>query len=242
MNGDDARARLAAANNADVYAAVFAAHGLRFHRDAGLFRAIDPPPPYYSSLTTLDPDETARQLAALDALRAEGRADLGIKDGFCRLDPDLAARGLRVLFEASWLWASAGAFPQEPGAAGWERVTTSEALAAWEAAWAAAGSPTETRVFPAGVLANPALAFFGRRGGLGYDAGCIGNRSEGCTGLSNVFAPVPDLATFAAAAGQVASLAPGEPVVGYHRGAPLEAMRRVGFREVGRLRVWVTPP
>ena len=47
MDGDDARARLAAANNADVYAAVFAAHGRRFHRDAGLFRAIDPPPPCY---------------------------------------------------------------------------------------------------------------------------------------------------------------------------------------------------
>ena len=209
MNGDDARARLAAANNADVYAAVFAAHGLRFHRDAGLFRAIDPPPPYYSSLTTLDPDETARQLAALDALRAEGRADLGIKDGFCRLDPD-SRPWLRVLFEASWLWAPAGAFPQA-GAAGWERVTTSEALAAWEAAWAAAGSPTEHGL-SAGVLANPTFAFFaGARVGL--------RRRLHRQSLRGLHRAVQRLRAdtrprdLRCAAGQVASLAPAEPVV-----------------------------
>ena len=124
MDGDGARARAAAANNADLYAAVFAAQGRRFCRDAVLFRAIDPPPSCYSSVTTLDPGATAEQLAAIDALRAEGRADVGVKDGFCRLDRDLAARGLAVLFEASWLWAPAAAFEAAAGAAGWERVTT----------------------------------------------------------------------------------------------------------------------
>ena len=238
MDGDDARARLAAANNADVYAAVFAAHGLRFQRDAGLFRAIDPPPPYYSSLTTLDPAATARQVAALDALLAEGRAGLSVKDGFCRLDRALAVRGLEVLFEASWLSAPAAA-AAVGGAAGWERVATPEALAAWEAAWAAAGSPTATRVFPAAVLADPAIAIFGRRSGSGYDAGCIGNRSAGSIGVSNIFAPAGDRDVSAAAAALAASMAPGVPLVGYHRGAPLEAMLRSGFREVGRLRVWI---
>ena len=123
MDGDGVRARAAAANNADLYAAVFAAQGRRFCRDAALFRAIDPPPPCYSSVTTLDPGATAEQLAAIDALQAEGRADVGVKDGFCRLDRDLAARGLAVLFEASWLWAPA-AFEAAAGPAGWERVTS----------------------------------------------------------------------------------------------------------------------
>ena len=240
MDGDGVRARAAAANNADLYEAVFAAQGRRFCRDAALFRAIDPPPPCYSSVTTLDPGATAEQLAAIDALQAEGRADVGVKDGFCRLDRDLAARGLAVLFEASWLWAPA-AFEAAAGPAGWERVTTPLGLTAWEAAWAAAGSPTETRVFPAALLANPAIAIFGRRGGSGYDAGCIGNRSAGCIGLSNIFAPAADRDVFAAAAVLVASLAPGVPLVGYHRGAPLAAMLRIGFREVGRLRVWIAP-
>ncbi len=237
MDGDDARARLAAANNADLYAAVFAAHGLRFDLDRAFFRAIDPPPPYYSSLTTLDPEETARQLAAIDALLAEGRLDVGVKDGFCRLDRALSGRGFRMLFEASWLWAPAAARLAQ-GAPAWERVDSPEALAAWEGAWASAGSPAEGRVFPAAMLADPAVAFFGRRDGETFDAGCLCNLSAGCTGLSNIFSRTDDPAVFAAAAGQAAVLAPGEPVVSYHFGTALEALRQSGFREVGRLRVW----
>ena len=46
MTGWHDRAHHAARNNADLYEAVFRALGLGFHRDASLFRAIDPPPPY----------------------------------------------------------------------------------------------------------------------------------------------------------------------------------------------------
>gem|GEM_PF-6650955 len=33
---------------------------------------------------------------------------------------------------------------------------------------------------------------------------------------------------------------PGLPVVGYERGADLAAMRALGFRSLGSLRVWIT--
>ena len=112
------------------------------------------------------------------------------------------------------------------------------------------GAAPPARRREAGVLRSPprccanagasALLRPARAAGSATDAGCIGNRSEGCTGLSNVFAASARPRDLRCGRGPGGVRSPrGEPVVGYHRGAPLEAVRRVGFREVGRLRVWV---
>lgn len=233
VKATDARALLAAANNADLYGLVFEAHGLGYRREAAVFVSEEDPPPYYGNMLTLQPDASAAQLAEARALR-RARGSVGVKDGFRRLD--LSAEGFDLLFEATWVWAPA---ERLQGSGGWERVRDAEALTAWEDAWQAAGSPADRRVFPSSLLSERRIAFLGRPGHDGYDAGCIVNRSDGCIGLSNVFGAPADTEVHAAAAGAAAELAEGLPVVGYDDGAALEALIGCGFEAVGDLRVWV---
>jgi len=65
MTGWDDRATHAARNSADLYEAVFRAHGLAFHRDAALFRAKEPPPPCHSGALVLKRGDDAAQMAAI---------------------------------------------------------------------------------------------------------------------------------------------------------------------------------
>lgn len=222
----DARAVLAAENNADLYEAVFATHGLAFERRPEGFAAIDPPPPFYGHGVVTRPGGGAGLLAHL---RGRLGPAVAVKDSFREIDAGSA--GLRALFEADWLWS------QRPGrlAPGWARVDGPDALVAWEAAWKA-GSPTERRMFPPGFLDRPDVAVFARWDDGRATAGCIANLSDGAVGLSNAFGGG---AAFAAAADAAASLGAGLPVVGYERGASLVAARAAGFEVTGGLRVLV---
>ena len=190
---------------------------------------------YYSSLTSLDPDETAT--AARGSMRTYGAlAFLGIKDGPARRSSDLAARGLCVLCRCSGL-GGRGPSPRRLGAAGASAPGRSSAL---DVGVGSAGSPTETRV-PAVPETRPSPSSAGAAGWATTPAAsAIARRAApGCPTSSRQY---PTSRPSLRPQGQVASLAPAMPVVGYHRGAPLAAMRRVGFREVGHFRVWVTPP
>ena len=200
----DARALLAAGNNADLYELVFQAHGLGYRRDATLFASEEDPPPYYGNMLTLRPDAKEAQRAEALALTRKRRS-VGVKDGFHRLD--LSSDGFDLLFEAAWVWAPAESLQETD----WEQVRDADALSMWENAWQAAGSPADCRVFPSSLLSDPRVAFLGRRGKDGYDAGCILNRSGGCIGLSNIFGPPDDAEVHAAAA--AAEFAEGLPVV-----------------------------
>ena len=72
-------------------------------------------------------------------------------------------------------------------------------------------------------------------------AGCAANRSAGAVGFSNFFVVDGDEEVVTAAAiDMVARFGRGLPVVGYERGESLARMRRLGFRAVGPLRVWVS--
>lgn len=231
-NATDA-ARLAAHNNADLYAAILTAHGLPFQRDEAAFVCLDDPPPYYSHITTLDPDAAAAQTAFVHQLRAEGRVVRGVKDGFAMLDPD--ALGLRVLFDASWTWRAGRAEDMPPG---WTRIGTTGDLALWHDAWRV-GCPTDHVVFPPACLDDPALAFLARRGADGIEAGCLANLSGTVVGLSNVFVAHGVPPAYPEAARAASAFGEGRPVVGYESGPALGHARAAGFEETGPLRVLV---
>jgi hypothetical protein len=220
----DPRAVLAARNNADLHAAVFAARRLRFERSPDGFAALDAPPPLFAHAVTATPGTAAALLARVRSRHGPREA---VKDSFLELDP--AAERLRPLFAASWIWRAPTGRPAAPG---WHRVATETALAAWEAAWSA-GAPMEDRHFPALLLDRPDVAIFAAGPADAPRAGCIANLSENCVGLSNAFGGL------AKAADAAASLAPDLPLVGYERGAALETALRSGFAAVGRLRVLI---
>ncbi len=236
MTGVDHRAVLAANNNADLYQAVFVAHGLRYRREPHAFLGLDDAPPYYANMTTLTPEDTSRQRAELNKLARQFGGKFGVKDGFCRLH--LADSGYRILLEATWLWAAPMAVSGTP-MPGWERIRTPEALAEWEESWKRLGSPTERHMFPDTMLRFSEIAFFGLRDGATFESGCIANLSSDCVGLSNVFGEAADSSLFQATAMLAAEFGQGKPVVGYDHGAALDAMLKSGFEEVGRLRIWV---
>ncbi|MEL6595830.1 MAG: hypothetical protein AAFQ47_07825 [Pseudomonadota bacterium] len=231
----DNRAICGAINNADWYEAVFSAHGLRYRRLAFAFVAEDTPPPYYSKLTVLSPEENANVLLELAKLATRFAGTLSLKDSFCQLG--LAQNGFESLFEASWLWRA----PRQVSVPrGWEKLSNAKDLLLWEECWKRNGSPTDQRMFPETLLARDDVNFFGRRANDRFIAGCIVNRSAESIGLSNVFAETPSEAFFAQAADTAASVDGDLPVVGYESGDELVFAHQADFDTVGQLRILVT--
>jgi len=232
--GVDPRAIIAANNNADLYAAMFASHGLGYERLAYAFVGKDRPPPFYSNLTVLSPDHADEIALQLRTLAQNLNGAIGLKDSFCDLDFEL--NGFDMLFDASWIWREAG--PPNSSSA-WERLEAEADLLLWEAAWKQSGSPTSQRMFTTELMARPEIIFLGHRTGGEFHAGCIANISETCVGISNVFSRLPSDSVFAQATEAVASIAPHLPIVGYESGKVLDHARRVGFTTVGDLRILV---
>ncbi len=230
----DERAICGARNNADLYESVFSVHGLEYHRSAYSFVADDVPPPYYSALTVLSPNDAAIMSELANLARRLGGV-MGIKDSFCRLD--LASNGFETLFEASWIWRSPR---QVTIPAGWEVVKEASDLLLWEDGWKRNGSPTDKRMFPDAFLARDDVVFLGRKIEGRFVAGCIANRSDDCVGLSNVFAETSSQIVFSQASDAAAAVGGNVPVVAYESGAKLEYANQADFDTVGQLRVLVT--
>lgn len=230
----DARARMAARNNADLYEAVFEAHGLGYERTPYAFIGKDRPPPYYSNLTVLSDGYVDAIEADLRRLSAKFQGAVGLKDSFDQLD--LTKYGFETLFSACWIWKEAGA---GTAPAHWHVIQSPEELVLWEQAWKAAGSPTEKRLFNQALLARPDIFFLAKKGRETIEAGCIANLSDDCIGLSNVFSTMPFKEIFTEAATALTEIDDSLPIVGYEAGDDLALARRAGFDVTGNLRVLV---
>lgn len=242
MEDDAAKAAACAANNADLYRAVFRAHGLHDHRNAAMWWSEETAPPYYSNLTTLDPDARETQTEMVERLQSVRGGPFSVKDAFRRLD--LEPLGFRLLFEATWIYATSECMGRSARnaimPAAWRRIADPAALEVWEAAWAAGGSPDDGRVFPAAILHDPNVAILGRAAGEGFDAGCIVNLSSHVAGLSNVFSTSGQSpGVFEESASAAAVFAAGLPLVGYERGEDLDSATAAGFEPIGGLRIWL---
>jgi hypothetical protein len=224
------RVKACAGNNADFYGAIFDAQLLTWTRDRSCWMSIEQPPPYYSQLVTLSPENTIEQLARVTDLRWLLTRPWSFKDAFCTLD--VSSDGFEILFEAQWIWRDPAKVKRPDG---WEKVREPWQLRKWEAAWAGNGSPTLVTIFKEPLLADPYICVMAQIQNGETVGGAIGNFSDDVVGLSNVFG-----ASFAAAADAVQSLSGDLPVVGYERGDDLVAAKACGFAEVAPLRVWQT--
>jgi len=230
----DQRAIIAANNNAHLYEAMFDAHGLRHTRLPFAFLGQDAPPPSYSNLTILAPNQQDDCRAEIAKLAQVFAGRVGLKDSFCQME--LAANGFTPLFKASWLWREASA-SADPG--NWQTVETPADLLLWEQAWKSSGSPTPQCMFPPQLLCHPDVHFLGEFFDGAFQAGCIANRSADCIGISNVFAATPSAATYPRATAAVAALDPNLPIVGYESGDDLDRALTAGFETTGTLRILV---
>jgi hypothetical protein len=230
-------ALLCAVNNVDWYRAIFAAHGLAGEVRDGVFFCRAVVPPYYSNAVAFLPEDAERQLRLIRELANELPGSFSVKDCFARLP--LETLGFRELFAAQWIRRDPA--PPDGAASPWRRVTRTDELAAWEAAWRTMGSPTDQPVFLPELLNNPALAIFAARDGCETIAVCAANRSEKTVGLSNFFTreDADDDSLLTSAIGELSRFAPGLPIVGYEHGEALARCTRAGFRAVGPLRIWL---
>ena len=237
LGDDSARiVRAAARNNAELCDLVSRAHGIPGTFAADAWTSSRRTPEYYPDAVTLDPSPD------VDALleRIDASAGASIKDSFAAMD--LAAASFRVLFSAEWIARAPAVTPRASVVADsgvrWSAVADAEALVAWEFAWSSDG--VARGLFPPGLLdASELVVLRGDRDGT-LVAGAVVNVSQRVVGVSNVFASTGDpVGTWAGCLAEVSDRFPELPIVGYESGAALDVARRVGFRPVGPLRVWM---
>ena len=228
LRDDAALVRLAARNNAELCDVVARAHGVvgAFGADAWTSRRRTPR--LYPDAVALSPSvDPASLLARIDA-----GPGASVKDSFAALD--LTPFGFRVLFSAEWIHRPGS---DAANAAGWSVVEDQVALGEWEAAWSTDGDPS--RLFVSELLDVPGLSFLRATVGRSIVAGAIVNRSDRVAGVSNLFASGDSVAAWTGCVAAVSARLPGVDLVGYETGAALSVARRVGFRSVGSLRVWI---
>ena len=229
------KVRLCAGNNADLYQAIFKAHGLSDQRSDAFWSSDEQAPPYYSNATTLDADATAAQLAEIARLASVLASSFAVKDGFSCLN--LQPLGFRQLFEASWIWMDLAHPTATP--LGWERVEDASTLEMWEFAWMGGGNPSNGKVFPEAILDDADVVILGRRTGDSFGAGCIANKSEQVIGLSNVFATEGGSTYRDAVAAAANAFSGSRTLVGYERDGVLDEALACGFQAIGLLRIWL---
>lgn len=232
----ETRALRAAANNADLYEAMYCAHCCEFERRDDAFIGREPPPIYYSNLTVLRPDRGAKIIRYLRQIGERCEGPIGFKDSYSEYD--LTEQGFETLFEAAWLWSQPKSTSLPDG---WSRIDSPTGLQRWEDAWKTSGSPTSAKMFPEALLARSDLAFFAKFEGSSIVAGCIGNRSRDCVGVSNIFHLRDAIAIVREATAAVAAWMPHLPITGYATGPILIAAMENGFEAVGKLRVQLAP-
>jgi hypothetical protein len=157
-----------------------------------------------------------------------------IKDSFLSLDAD--ALGLKVAFDASWIWSGAQSqkLPNH-----WIRMDSPNGLLRWHKAWNN-HNELDNLIFPPHCLNDPNLFFLARISGTNIEAGCLANLSTDVVGISNVFSTqANDSRLFSEAIAAVSSVGGGLPVAGYEQGDDLDCACAAGSEVVGPLRILV---
>jgi len=220
----DPRLRIAVDASLAWYDALCALHGVPCLVDEGIWLALTPPPPLHSAVKVVELG------VPVDRVVAAARDGGGVADSFGELD--LVDRGFDLLFTARWIHRSVADEPTARGAPSWSIVRSADALAAWTAK-----HDTAAVLLP-GLLARSSFQVLARYADGVPNAGAVLHLGTGAVSISNVWSdggddPWPELVSNAAAKW------PRRDLVGYERGADLDAALRAGFADVGPQHVWV---
>lgn len=216
-------------NNAHWCDLVCRSHSLETKWGPGFWAAMSRPPRFYPDGITLESGGEARWL--LD--RIDDGPGCSIKDSYAELD--FSKRGLRQLFEASWIFRGAGPTPRNASCT-WSVVSNHDELAGWLAA-----SGTAEALRP-DLLTSAGVYFVTARDGEGGIAGAALHRTGSVLGISNVFTlglAIDDV--WATLVAFLADTFSGLALVGYEREDELVAAQMAGFTPIGALRVWQRP-
>jgi len=223
----DPRLRAAVDTSVAWYDDVFALHGLRTRIEDGLWWAVEPPPPWHSSVKT-----TAPGVAIGRVLAAHEHG--GVADSFG--DLDLRPHGFTVLIDATWVHHPPLEEPPSGLPAGWTVVRDRELLAEWNQAHDYAG------VLLPEVLDGPAFTVLARHSRGSLVGGAVvhrGDRRHDVAGLSNIWSADGSEIDHGELLEVLGALRPGAGVVDYAWGHDLDAMVAAGYAPLGPQRVWL---
>ena len=221
----DPRLRRAVDASIGWYDDLCALHGVGSTLTGGVWASTTAPPPLHSDAVVVEP-----HVSAADVLdRLADRPHCGVKDSFATLD--LSTGGLQVLFEACWMHCDPP--PAGTPSTAWSAVTTADELATWT------GLHDTTGVLLPGLLTTAHFTVLAKYDQDRIVAGAVARLASGAVDVSNTFAVPGQHLDWAELAAVVASRFPDRPLVGYTRGAELDAATAAGFAVVGDLRVWV---
>ena len=221
----DPRLRVAVDASLAWYDALCALHGVACQIKDGLWVVGGTPPPLHSAVKTVEPDVDPVRVARIAASLG------GVADSFG--DLGLEAYGLDLLFAARWIHRPADELPARRLAPGWSVVSSAEGLAAWTAQ-----HDTAEVLLPA-LLERSSFQVLARHTDGDLTAGAVLHTGIGAVSVSNVWMKDPDDGTWPDLVRNAAALWPGRALVGYERGADLEAAMAAGFADVGPQLVWV---
>jgi len=219
-------------NNAAWCQEMARAHGLPGQFETGLWVHPEPMPPLYPNAITLAGASSLHQYARIAEIVSAGNSLASVKDSFCSLD--LRPLGLRPLFTADWIVREADDSLSQTRNGKCLRLVTEEGLRRWELAWGQT-PPGSEPIFPPALLANSDTTILAVFDGDDIVAGCVANKADGVVGWSNLFGSRPAVCLAA-----TMEAFPGLPVVGYEHGTELALAKRLGFKTIGALQIWVT--
>ncbi len=219
-----------------------AAHGVGFETTEDWWSSTAPTPPYYSDFVTRTPigvQDQVRQPTRLVPRTSE--AGWSVADSFACLDVEAMHRlGFELLFDATWFGRVEQLDHTEGSEVRFQEVSSEAELVDWELRWQEWSPTGGARVFPAALLASPDRQFWtAYQDGLAV-GGAITHAHQNTLGLSNVFANGKSAhGTFLRQAARLAIARAAERmVVGYGSDRELEDLSPLGFRSLGRNRIW----
>lgn len=216
-------------NNAVWCDAIAASHGISANWNESVWLSEYPMPPLYPNIVTLRSGTLIDE--QIDAIGTQLALGWGIKDSFS--DLELEGKGFALAFEAHWYCRPPNQHFSELKSSGFqpESVHTQSELNRWVAAWGEGNG-----IFNASLLENKTieLLYVERDGKV--VSGLATNQSGDSVGISNAFGPPEDILCCVAS---VVERYPMKGIVGYDGKAEVVALSKIGFNEIGDLRVWL---
>jgi len=215
-------------NNAKWCAAIAASHNIASDWRDSIWFSEHPMPPLYPNMVTLtDVVESNQYVDHIDPLLQSGWA---IKDSFKMLQ--LEDKGFAIAFDACWYCLIPGERRIETVApvSNVNYVTNQSELNLWEKAWG-----EKSNIFKPSLLLDDAIEFLYKEKNGQIVAGLATNQSGESIGISNAFGEhisILDCVNY------IADKNPSKGIVGYGDSAEVTALSKIGFCEVGELRIW----
>ncbi len=186
-------------------------------------------PRYYPNIITLTMGARIDDL--IDTIASQLPSGWGIKDSFSELE--LEEKGFGIAFEAQWYCRLPNQPASETNQSGsqFKTVQSASELNRWITAWGEGDG-----ILNSTLLENNAieLIYVERDGKV--VSGLATNQSGDSVGISNLFGPLEDILCCVAS---VVGRYPMKGIVGYGDNTELLTLSKIGFKEIGNLRVWL---